>query len=397
MKRFFMFTMAILLIGILIMAGCSQPAATSSAPVPPKTTTQAPATSAPPKTSAPASSAAPASSVPAAAAKPIELKFSSGSPPPPSGLSTIDANWAKLIEERTAAIGKPVKITFYSAQALGKMADQYNLLSSGFADIVAPWGPQHFPGRMPGLEILQLPCLFPSSEIASQVSYELVQKRPELQKETSEAKLLFFHSSPTAGISMRTKQIKTFEDMNGMKVAARPGVTSETVKALGGVPVGMGVPDTYAALQSGVLDGGIINWEAQNSFKWYEVTKYRTSTPIGLFTDPLALSMSWTTWNKLPPEVQKIFEASDIYGVGGFQKAGKAYDEFGVKALDAIKAYDQKAGNPDVYTVTNEDFQKWTAAVTPLYDTWIKNATAKGLDGQGIFDDLQTIIKKYVK
>ena len=189
-------------------------------------------------------------------------------------------------------------------------------------------------------------CSALSSEIASQVSYELVQKRPELQKETSEAKLLFFHSSPTAGISMRTKQIKTFEDMNGMKVAARPGVTSETVKALGGVPVGMGVPDTYAALQSGVLDGGIINWEAQNSFKWYEVTKYRTSTPIGLFTDPLALSMSWTTWNKLPPEVQKIFEASDIYGVGGSRKPGRLMMNSELRRWMQLRLTTRKPGTP---------------------------------------------------
>ena len=276
MKRIFLVTFAILLIGALIFAGCSQPAATT--PPPPSTTqsqTQAPATSSQPATSVPTS--APASSSPAAAAKTIELKFSSGSPPPPSGLSTIDADWAKLIEQRTAAIGKPVKITFYWAEALGKMADQYNLLANGFADIVAPWGPQHMPGRMPLLEVLQLPCLFPSSEVASQVSWQLVQNHPELQKEVSDAKLLYFHSSPNAGISMRTKQIKTLADLKGMKIAARPGVTSETVKALGAVPVGMGVPDTYAALQSGVLDGGIINWEAQNSFKWYEVTKYRTS------------------------------------------------------------------------------------------------------------------------
>ena len=388
MKRFFLVTLAVLLIGAFVFAGCSQPAATSAPPPKTQTQTQVPTTPTAP------SSTSPATTTPAAA-KPIELKFSSGSPPPPSGLSTIDSNWAKLIEERTAAIGKPVKITFYWAEALGKMADQYNLLSNGFADIVAPWGPQHFPGRMPGLEVLQLPCLFPSSEIASQVSWKLIEKRPELQKETSEAKLLYFHSSPTAGISMRTKQIKIFDDLKGMKIAARPGVTSETVKALGAVPVGMGVPDTYAALQSGVLDGGIINWEAQNSFKWYEVTKYRSSTPVGLFTDPLALSMSWSTWNKLPPEVQKVFEATDIYGVGGSQKAGKAYDEFGMKALDTIKAYDQKASNPDVYAVSKDDFQKWTAAVTPLYETWIKNVEAKGLPGRAIFDDLQSIIKTY--
>ena len=394
MKRVLMVTLAMLLIGLLIIAGCSQPAATSTNPqTKAPAQTQAPGTTGALSTSTPGSS----STGPATGAKPIELKFSSGSPPPPSGLSTIDATWVKLIEERTAAIGKPVKFTFYWAEALGKMGDQYNLLGSGFADVVAPWGPQHFPGRMPGLEVLQLPCLFPSSEIASQVTWELIQKRPELQKETSEAKLLYYHSSPTSGISMRSKQIKTFDDIKGLKIAARPGVTSETVKALGGVPVGMGVPDTYAALQSGVLDGGIINWEAQNSFKWYEVTKFRSNTPVGLFTDPLALSMSWSTWNKLPPEVQKIFEATDIYGVGGSQKAGKSYDDFGVKALDTIKAYDQKAGNPEVYNVPKDDFLKWTAAVTPLYDAWIKSATAKGLPAQAIFDDLQSIIKKYNK
>ncbi len=377
MKRFFLLTLTVLLTGALVFTGCSQ---TASAP-PLKTQTQPQATVTSPATT-----------------KTIELKFSSTSPPPPtSSLSIIHTNWAKLIEERTAAIGKPVKITFYWAEALAKMTDQYNLLLSGFADIVAPWGPQHFPGRMPGLEVLQLPCLFPSSEIASQASWQLIQKRPELQKETSEAKLLYFHSSPTAGISMRSKQIKTLDDVKGMKIAVRAGVTSETVTALGGVPVGIGVPDTYAALQSGVLDGGIINWEAQDSRKWYEVTKYRTGTPVCLFTDPLVISISWSTWNKLPTEVQKIFESTDVYGVTGSQKAGKDFDEYGMKALEKIKAYDQKTGNPEVYTVSKDDFQRWTAAVTPLYNAWIKNVAAKGVPGQAIFDDLQAILKTYIK
>ncbi len=303
--------------------------------------------------------------------------------------------WIKQVEERTAAIGKPVKITAYGAEALAKFQDSYDSIIRGIADITAPWGPQHFPGRMPLLEVLQLPVLFPSGTVASQVAQELFDTRPEIQNELKEAKLLFFCSTPPVAIHSRVKQIKVLEDMKGMKMTARPGYTSLLVERLGGVPVSMAPPEAYQAAERGVVDTICFNWDGTLVFKYYEVTKYRTDTPVSLYSDPLACSMSWDTWNKLPPEVQKVID--ELSGMPQSTTAGQAFDKSSEEVRNKIREIDAKVGNPDVYMVPDDEFQRWVQAVIPLYDKWATDIEAKGMPGKSILDDVKRLAAKYSK
>jgi TRAP-type C4-dicarboxylate transport system substrate-binding protein len=330
-----------------------------------------------------------------APAQTIELKFSTGSPLVVGLGKQVYVPWLAKIEEQTAAIGKPVKFTTFPSEALGKFNDQYDLVVKGIADVDGPWGPQHFPGRMPLLEALQLPCLFPSSVVASQVAHELVNARPEIQKEVSEAKLLFFTTTPPAGISTRTKQVKTLDDFKGMKVSSRPGMANFIVQSLGATPVPMSPTDAYQALERGVIDGVIMNWDGTMTFKYNDVTKYRTSTPLSLWGDPLACSMNLNTWNKLPPEVQKIVDQNS--GLAQSKIAGEVFDNSGSNILNLIKQVDQKAGNPDVYAIPSSEFQNWLTAVNPLYDKWIADVSAKGLPGKAVYETLRQIMSKYSK
>lgn len=374
MKRLYPVAVIVLLIAMILIAGCGQ-------------TTPAPASSSAP---APASSAAPAP-----AAKAIELKFASGSPFTTGLGAVVLTVWKDNIEKRTAEIGKPVKITLYGTETLVKFADTYDGVIKGIADIGAPWGPQHFPGRMPLLEVLQLPILFPSGMVASQVAQELYDTRPEIQNELKDAKLLFFCSTPPTVISSRTKQIKTLEDMKGMKMTARPGYTSLMVEKLGGTPVSMDPPGAYQAAERGVVDAIVFNWDGHMVFKYYEVTKYRTETPVSLYSDPLACSINLNTWNKLPPDVQAVF--NEFSGLKQSAAAGKAFDGSSAAIRNRIRELDKAAGNPDIYMVSNDEFQRWVTAITPLYDKWMTDTEAKGMPGKSIFADVKRLAEKYSK
>jgi len=327
--------------------------------------------------------------------KPIELRFTSGAPFF-AGLGKVAlAPWAKELEERSAAIGKPVKVTLYSLGSLAAFPDTYDAIIKGIADIGAPWGPSHFPGRMPLLEVLQLPMLFPSGIVASQVAQELYDTRPEIQEELKEAKLLFFCSSPPVVIHCKTRQIEILEDMEGMKITTRPGYTSFTVEKLGGVPVTITPPEAYQALERGVVDSVTMNWDGSMVFKYHEVTKYRTETPMSLYSDPLACSISIDTYNKLPQEVQEIID--EISGMPQSIIAGKAFDESCNEVKNTVMGIDKKAGNPPPYMITDDESQKWIEAITPLYDQWIEEVEAKGLPGRSIFEDVKRLTEKYSK
>ena len=377
-RKFFIASLVIVLISGLILGGCAAPA-----PTPAPTPAPAPA-----PTPAPAPAPAPV--------EPRELIWSSGLPPMTVHQQKLFLPLAQTIKERTTAIGHPVEITFYIGGALGAMPDQYNLLLAGTADIVSQWGPVDMPGRFPLLGVLDLPFLWPSALIYMQVSQELLETRPEIQKEVSEARMLFFEPAPPATvIASRTKPIKTLEDFEGMRTMARGGNNADVIKALGGIPVVMPVVEAYTALERGLLDVAPDNWEALISFRRHEVTKYRTEFPKVLFMTALGCSMNWDTWNSLPPEVQKIF--AELSGPEYAQTVGKVLDDEVARNKELVIEYDNKVGNPPTYVLPDEEFERWVEVETPLYDKWIADVEAKGLPGRAIFEDVLRLIEKYSK
>jgi len=334
------------------------------------------------------------SSEPADQGEVIKLRWSHGLPPMTVFHREVFVPWAEELKERTTAIGKPVEVSFFPAATLAKLFDQYDLLLKGGADIVSMWGPQHFPGRMPLAEILNLPFLFPSATAAGLTSFELYETTPELQEQYSEAKLLAFQPPAPYQFVSRTKEIKKLEDFKGLKVMARGGTDSETIKLLGAVPVTLQMPEVYQSLEKGIVDVGPLNWEGIANFKWYEVTKYRTQMPKGLMTSTLTISMNWDTWNSLPPDVQEIID--EMTGRGLTEKCGTVMDNADTSLYEAkIKPYDEEVGNPGRYMMPDDEFQRWLEAVDSIYKEKIEELESKGFPGKATFEKLQQLAEKY--
>ena len=184
--------------------------------------------------------------------------------------------------------------------------------------------------------------------------------------------------------------------MKGLKAMVRGGLDTQTMEALGTVPVPLPMPEVYLALERGTIDMATLNWEGSVAFKWFEVTKYRTELPIGLNASCLITAMNLDTWNSLPPDVQAIF--TELSGVYLSKLLGQGMDKVQpVLVKNVIKKYDAKVGNPDFYYMPEDEFQRWVEAVTPIYEKWITDMEAKGLPGRAIFEDVQRLAKKYNK
>ncbi len=373
MKRLFLLPLVILLVCGFIFASCAAPA---PAPAPALTPTSAPA---------------PAS----APAKPIKLKLAH--PVPTYATQHVEnlVPWTKLIKERTAAIGKPVDIVIYGAGALGTSRDMLKLAEGGVADITASWTTAHDPGIFPLNDVMTLPLLFASSIQMNLVAQEMYDTRPEFRKEFERhVKLLFFCCPGAYHLVSKTRQVKTLEDFKGMKTPIDGPIQTATVTALGGTPVEVLPPEAYMSLERGLLDAGILSWEGiVTAFKWLEVTKYRTIFPRGLFASYLVATMNWDSWNRLPPDVQKIFE--ELTGTYMSRHVGETFDRVDMQCLEKLKEYDKKAGNPEPYYMPKDEFQKWEEAIKPLYEKWIADLEAKGLPGRSLYEDTLRLIEKY--
>ena len=198
---------------------------------------------------------------------------------PQTGWGGVEAlqPWVKKVEEATK--GK-VKIDVYYSQTLAKAPDIWNAVKTGVADM--GWCFHgYWPDMTPLADVITLPSLpIKSAEKGSEVLWKLYEKYPSIQNHFKDVHVLMLWTSHPYILITTKKQVKTLEDIKGLKIRVTGGPPTEQMKALGAVPVLMPMPDTYLALDKGVIDGMGAPWEPILAHRLYEVVKYYTIVPL---------------------------------------------------------------------------------------------------------------------
>jgi len=317
----------------------------------------------------------------AAQDKPIELRFSSWVATVHGHHTGVMVPWAKMVEEKS---GGRLKITIYPGSTLGKAVDHYDLIKDGIADMGFTT-PGYTPGRFPLITVTELPLgLFKSSRGGSLAVMSIFDKH--FKNEFKDVKVLWFWVHPPGHFHLAKKQVKVLEDLNGLKIRAATPMLTTMVKTLGATPVSIPAPDTYTALERGTVDGTIFPWEAISSFKIAEVLKHHAA--VSLYASPLITYMNQKKYESLPPDLRKIID--DLSGAWGAEFTGTVWDKNELVGIEAIK----KAG-ATIYTVPQEERQRWAARLRPVEEDWLKSMEAKGLPGRQVLSDLREAIKRY--
>jgi len=300
----------------------------------------------------------------------IELKYNNQNPEAGWDGSNAAKPWLGQIEKATN--GK-IKFTTYFAQSLTKGPDSWQATKSGIADL--SWCFHgYWPTMTPLADVVSLPFMpFKNAEQASGILWQIMEKYPSIAKQFAENKILISWTSNPYIIITTKKQVKTMDDLKGMKIRVSGGPPIDQFKALGAVPQTMPMPAVYENMQKGVVDGMAAPWEAIYSFKLYEVARYWTIVP--LHTVYFTNAMNLDTWNKLPADVQK--QVMSVSGLNGSKFYGKNMFD---TALGAARDEAKKA-NIDIteYNLPSAELDKWReVAGKPLWDKWVEDMKAKG-------------------
>ncbi len=278
--------------------------------------------------------------------------------------------WAKKVEEATKG---RVKIRTYFSQTLVKGNEMWKGTQAGITDIGWMFH-GYWPELTPLSDVLTLPLLpFTTAAEGSRALSKLVAKFPVLQKEFDAVKQLMIWTSNQYVIITTKKQIKTMEDFKGMKLRASGGPPSDQIRALGGVAMLIPMPETYQALEKGVIDGAVVPWEAVHGFRFYEVAKYYTTAPMSVTY--FSLGMNKQKWNSLPKDVQD--QIMSVSGLEGSKAMGKgAYDS----AKDMIdKLMKDENIKFERYVVPEEDVARWRkVGGDPVREAWLTKMEGKG-------------------
>jgi TRAP-type C4-dicarboxylate transport system substrate-binding protein len=332
-------------------------------------------------------SAAPSPSTAAtSAAKPIELTFAN--PLPESAWGTV-YGLKPWIENVHKATNNRVKISLYNNQTLVKQDDQVSAVRNGVADMAwMAWTRKT--DLIPYNVIPSLPALGYKSDLHSAVvAQQAYEKFPSLQKEISFVKSLFLIGGTPMVLATTKKQVKSPDDIKGLKIRVAGGFGAPFFQAHGAVPVSIGVGDLYMSLQQGVIDGALINAEIAVSFRLYEILKYYVDIPF--VVGPAGMIMNNDRLNSLPADIRQ-----QIMSVSGMEGTKFVGDRFYTSREEA-KQVAEKAGRTfNVYYPTKEESAKWLKPANELSEDYIKDLQAKGkTEARAIYDGVLKLKADY--
>jgi TRAP-type C4-dicarboxylate transport system substrate-binding protein len=222
------------------------------------------------------------------------------------------------------------------------------------------------------------------------VLWRLYERFPSIQNHFKDVHVLQLWTSAPYFLNTTKKQVKTLEDLKGLKIRVTGGPPTEQMKALGGIPVMVPMPDNYLSLDKGVIDGIAIPWEPFHGFRLYEVIKYNTLVP--LHVTYFSMAMNKQKWESLPKDVQDAIR--NVSGLEGSKFWGRNFFD---TAEAGVMELTKKGGYQMVkYTLPPEEVERWTnVAGIPLWKEWVKKMEGKGYtDAQRIFDTALDLLKK---
>lgn len=309
---------------------------------------------------------------------PIELSYSIFFPP--THIQAVTGmNWAKEIETRSQG---RVKISVYPGGTLTKAPQCYEGVVNGISDI----GMSCFAytrGRFPLLEGLDLPLGYPSGTAATTIATEMVMKyQPE---EVADTHVLYVHAHGP-GILASRKPVRSLDDMAKLKVRAT-GLSAKIVESLGGTPVAMSQPETYEALQKGVVEATFCPIETLKGWKQGEVIDYVTDTSIIGYTTSMFVVMNKDKWDSLPADIQKIFTDVSAEWVA---KHGAAWDQADQDGRDFVAELER-----EMIALTPEQNAMLQEKVQPILDDFVAKAAEADLPGEALLNDIKARIAEF--
>lgn len=321
---------------------------------------------------------------PAAAQESVTLKVHHFLPP-------VSNAHVKMIEPWCAKIAKEsnnrLKCQIYPSMQLGGTPPQlFDQAKDGVADIV--WTlPGYQAGRFLATEVFELPFMVASAEKASKALWDYAAKNAK--EEYKGVKPLIFHVIPGTELHTTKQQIKVMADFKGMKLRAPNRMATKLVAALGATPVPMPVPQVPESLSKGVIDGTVLPWEVIPSLKIQEIAKFHTETPAGtpfIATSAFVFAMNPAKYESLPADLKKVIDANS--GMEASVWAGKIWDEQTAPARQL--AVERKN---TFFSVPAAEVANWQKAAEVVNADWIKEVSAKGMDGQKLINEARALMK----
>jgi TRAP-type C4-dicarboxylate transport system substrate-binding protein len=218
-------------------------------------------------------------------------------------------------------------------------------------------------GKFNYSEVAALPFMAETGEQASVALWRLY-KTGALDKEYDEAIPLMLIGLPQS-LLHANKAPKQLDDWGGMKIIGPTQLTALVTKYMGGTPLTLGSSEIYEAVQRGTAEGGIVSYNAYQSFKLHEVTSYHIDTTLG--TASGMIFMSRKVYAGMPDAAKKVLDAHT--GESGTRAWSKWWDDDNERGRKMVKADPKHT----VVVLTPKQREEWKRKVDGAIAEWAKS------------------------
>ncbi len=309
----------------------------------------------------------------ARAVETIKLTFMDGYPARVLWLKEVEEFYIPEVDKRLAAGGK-YKIAWTKAWS-GQIVKPQGVLEgveSGLGDM-AIVTTVFYDSKLP-LNNLPLHAPFVSTDplLISRIMDDIADKFPSFRKQFADANQVLLTNAAT--FDSYNLYLKTpasgMADLKGRKINVA-GINSRYLTPAGAVGVVGSSATYYNNLKTGVVDGAMLWTEGAATFKLNEVAPYILKVQFG-GTINKSMTVNKATWDKLPPDVQKILKDVAVhYRERVAQEAAK-------RATSSEKKYQEAGGK--VVAVSDADRAAWAKALPAgLTKDWVAGLEAKGV------------------
>ncbi len=294
------------------------------------------------------------------------------------------APWARKIEAESA--GRIRIDIFPSMQLGGRPAQLFDQARDGLVDIA--WAaPSRTPGRFPRIELFELPFVPARRAFVSSKAIEDY-AAANLKDEFREVHPICF-SCTDCGVVHANRPIRIIEECKGLRLQVQTRFAGEAVRALGARAVAMPSAELPAAIARRVVDGCIDPWHMAPALKLYDLLRTHTDfAESSLSTMTFVLAMNKAAYDRLPPDLKTVIDNNSGQFAAGM--AGAMWDAAAAAVADMVV----RRGDA-IMTLLPEAVAHWRTATAPVIAAWLKQMTARKIDGERLLASAGALMAKY--
>jgi TRAP-type C4-dicarboxylate transport system substrate-binding protein len=205
----------------------------------------------------------------------------------------------------------------------------------------------------------------------------------------ADVKPIFLNVHGPGLFHMVNKPVMSRADLSGLKIRAPTRQSSNLIAELGGIPVGMPLPQVPEALSKGVIDGVVVPYEIVPAIKVNELTEFHSepdTSQAAIYTTVFLFAMNSARYESLSPSQKKVIDAHSGVELSG--RIGKIMSDADAVGRDSVPA-------DSINVIPVAEVREWVAISQPVIDRWVEEMNERGADGSALLETARRLTEKY--